>query len=96
MARRLSRYIIGSAYASKVGAHDNDSSDLFDRHSRPKTVIQATQACHSHASNHGQPEATAAVIGLFLNMLEAILPHACFACAGQANQARSTSVFNLP
>ena len=48
MARRLSRYIIGSVYASKfqLGAHDNDSSDLFDRHSGSKKVTQATQQLH--------------------------------------------------
>jgi hypothetical protein len=45
MARRLSRCVIGSVCASKVGAHDIDSSDLFDRHSGSEKVIQATQAC---------------------------------------------------
>ncbi len=62
------------AYASKLGAffkaHDNDSSHLSDRHCRPKIVIQARQACHSHALDCGQLEATATVIGLFLSMLE--------------------------
>ncbi len=43
-----------------------------------------------------QLEATATVIKLFFDLLEAILSDACSACAGQANQARSTSVFNLP